>query len=131
MPTAYARPGSTISAGSWDTVGAASLHAALSETTASDAQYCETYTLADSMTLGLSGLTGAGASTDTTTVRYRIQGDGSSGIKVELRQGTTLIKDWTHDPAPSTWTTYAQTLSGAEAASITDLSALRLVVIEV
>jgi hypothetical protein len=54
-----------------------------------------------------------------------LRGDGTSGIQVSLMQGATVIATWTHDPAPVSWTTYSQTLSGAEADSITDYSALR------
>lgn len=58
-------------------------------------------------------------------VRYRLTGDGGI-IVVRLRQGTTTIASWTHNPPPVSFTTFEQTLSGAEADSITDYSALKL-----
>jgi hypothetical protein len=58
-------------------------------------------------------------------VRYRISATGG-GIIVRLREGSTTIASWTHNPAPASPTTYAQTLSGGEADSITSYSALSL-----
>lgn len=50
---------------------------------------------------------------------------GGGGITVRLRQSTTTIAAWTYHPGP-TPTEYTPTLSGAEADSITDYTALRL-----
>jgi hypothetical protein len=71
------------------------------------------------------------------TVRYRYGKDAAGGdqidLTVQLRQGYTnegspgtLIKEWTHTDIPSGWNAAAQTLSGAEADSITDYSNLYL-----
>jgi hypothetical protein len=50
---------------------------------------------------------------------------GGGGITIRLRQGTTTIAAWTYHPGP-TATEYTPTLSGPEADSITDYTALRL-----
>lgn len=57
-------------------------------------------------------------------VRYRIK--GTSAIIVSLLQGAATIKSWTHDPAPSEYTTFAQTLAEADAAGITNYADLRI-----
>ena len=49
---------------------------------------------------------------------------GGGGITIRLRQGTTTIAAWTYYPGPPA-TEYTPTLSGAEADSITDYTALR------
>lgn len=70
-------------------------------------------------------------------VRYRYGKSAAGGaqidLTVELRQGYvnegaqgTLIKQWTHTNISETLTTAAQTLSGAEADSITDYTDLYL-----
>ena len=68
-------------------------------------------------------------------VRYRYGKSAAGGaqidLTVQLRQGYTnegspgtLIKEWTHTNVSETLTTAAQTLSGAEADSITDYTDL-------
>jgi hypothetical protein len=70
-------------------------------------------------------------------VRYRYSKNAAGGaqidLTVQLRQGYvnegspgTLIKEWAHANIPETFTTQNQTLSGAEADSITDYSSLFL-----
>jgi multidrug efflux pump subunit AcrB len=70
-------------------------------------------------------------------VRYRYGKDQSGGaqidLTVQLRQGYTnegapgtLIKEWTHTNISNTLTTATQTLSGAEADSISDYTSLYL-----
>ncbi len=58
-------------------------------------------------------------------VRYRLRGGGSS-ITVTLLQTSTVIASWVHSPPPNAMTTFRQLLSGAEADSISDYTALRL-----
>lgn len=118
-------PTSTVSAGSWSPTNAATLHEAIDETPASDADYISTNVAADVCTVAISSLTDPASSTGH-VVRYRLRGDGASGITVALMQGASVVASWTHDPAPSSFTTFVQTLSGAEADSITDYGALRL-----
>jgi hypothetical protein len=71
------------------------------------------------------------------TIRYRYQKSAAGGagidLTVQLRQGYTnegspgtLIKEWIHSAITETLTTQNQTLSGAEADSITDYANLYL-----
>lgn len=95
----------------------------LDETTASDADYIVT-TGASTCEVALGTLSDPASSTGH-IVRYRISATGG-GIIVRLRQGTTTIATWTHTTAPTSLTTYAQTLTSGEANSITDYTALKL-----
>ncbi len=124
--TTYQRllPNSDVSAGTWLSSLGGALNAAIDETASDDADYISTETLGDQCTVGLQ-TAGDPATSTGHIARYRLRGDGTSGIQVSLMQGATVIATWTHDPAPVSWTTYSQTLSGAEADSITDYSALR------
>ena len=126
----FCAPTSDVTVGSWSPTSGASLYAMLDETTPSDVDYIRTGTPADSCTVGLAAATDPAVSTGH-VVSYRIQGNGTSGLTVSLRQGATLIASWTHDPAPTDWTTYAQLLTAGEADAITDYAALRLQFTEV
>lgn len=119
----YARPTSDVSAGTWTASSGSDLYAMLDETSASDADYIVT-TGASTCEVALGSLTDP-ASSSGHIVRYRISAT-SGGITVRLRQGTTTIATWAHAPAPTSLTTYAQTLTSGEADSITDYTALRL-----
>ncbi len=118
-----ARPVSDVTAGTWTASTGSDLYAMLDETVASDADYIVT-TAASTCEVALGSVSDP-ASSGGHVVRYRISAN-TGGITVRLRQGTTTIAAWTHNPAPSSLTTYAQTLSGAEADSITDYAALKL-----
>ena len=118
-------PASDVSAGSWSPSSGVDLYAMLDEADPSDSDYILTSTLGDECIVALQAGSDPFVSTGH-VVRYRLRGDGSSGITVALLQGASLIASWTHDPAPSTFTTFEQTLSGGEADSITDYTALRL-----
>jgi hypothetical protein len=119
----YARPTSDVSSGTWTASSGSDLYAMLDETAASDADYITT-TGASTCEVALNTLSDPSSSTGH-IVRYRISAS-SGGITVRLRQGTTTIATWTHASAPTSLTTYEQTLTGGEADSITDYSALRL-----
>jgi len=119
----YARPTSDVSAGTWTASTGSDLYAMLDETTANDADYISTVN-ASTCEVALGALTDPASSTGH-VVRYRIAAD-SGGIIVRLRQGSTTIASWTHNPAPGSLTTYAQTLSGGEADAITSYSSLKL-----
>ena len=95
----------------------------LDETAASDADYIVT-TGASTCEVALGSLSDPAVSTGH-KVRYRLSAT-SGGITVRLRQGTTTIATWTHATAPSSLTTYEQTLTGGEADSITNYAALKL-----
>ena len=119
----YARPTSDVSAGTWTASSGSDLFAMLDETAASDADYIVT-TGTSTCEVALGTLTDPSSSAGH-IVRYRISAT-SGGIIVRLRQGTTTIATWTHASAPTSLTTYEQTLTGGEADSISDYSALRL-----
>lgn len=119
----YARPTSDVSTGTWTASSGSDLFAMLDETTASDADYIVT-TGASTCEVALAGLNDPAVSTGH-IVRYRISST-TGGITVRLRQGTTTIASWTHNPAPTSLTTYSQTLSAGEADSITNYGALKL-----
>jgi hypothetical protein len=119
----YARPTSDVSAGTWTASSGSDLYAMLDETSASDSDYIVT-TGASTCEVALGSLTDP-ASSSGHIVRYRISAT-SGGITVRLRQGTTTVATWVHAPAPTSLTTYAQTLTSGEADSITDYTALRL-----
>jgi len=118
----YALPISDVSAGTWTASTGSDLFAMLDETVADDGDYITT-TSASTCEVALGSLTDPALSTGH-IVRYRISATGG-GIIVRLREGSTTIASWTHDPAPASPTTYAQTLSGGEADSITDYGNLR------
>lgn len=119
----YARPTAEVTTGTWVSSLGGSLAAAIDETTANDTDYIST-TYASICEVALGTLTDPAVSTGH-KVRYRIAAD-SGAIVVRLRQGTTTIASWTHNPAPTSLTTFEQTLSGAEADSITDYTALKI-----
>lgn len=119
----YSRPTSDVSAGTWTASSGSDLFAMLDETAANDSDYIVT-TGVSTCEVALGSLTDPYVSTGH-IVRYRISATGG-GIIVRLRQGTTTIASWTHSPAPTSLTTYEQTLSGAEADSITSYAALKL-----
>ena len=119
----FSRPVSDVSAGGWTASTGSDLYAMLDEAAADDGDYITT-TSATTCEVALGSLTDPASSTGH-IVRYRISATGG-GIIVRLREGSTTIASWTHNPAPASPTTYAQTLSGGEADSITSYSALKL-----
>lgn len=119
----FARPISDVSAGTWTASSGSDLYAMLDEAAASDADYIVT-TGTSTCEVALAGLNDPAVSTGH-IVRYRISST-TGGITVRLRQGTTTIASWTHNPAPTSLTTYSQTLSAGEADSITNYGALKL-----
>lgn len=116
-------PISDVSAGAWTPSAGSDLYAMIDETVASDTDYISTVS-ASTCEVALGSLSDP-ASSSGHIVRYRLSAE-AGGVIVRLRQGTTTIASWTHSPAPSSLTTYAQTLSGGEADSITDYTALKL-----
>lgn len=58
-------------------------------------------------------------------VSYRIRGDNCN-MTVALYCGDTLVQSWSHIPAPTSFTTFDQTVDESNIDYITDYSALRL-----
>jgi hypothetical protein len=116
-------PNTDVSDGTWlASNGAGVLVDMISETVASDTEYIYTNSYGE-CTVSLTTVLDPSVDTGH-IVSYRVLGDGDSKLVVTLKQNTTTIESWTHDPAPATLTTYNQTLTNASA--ITDYSALRL-----
>jgi hypothetical protein len=118
------RPSATTSAGSWTATGAASLHAALSEASASDTEFISAASATTSK-VKIANASSPG-STANHSFQFRAKGDGSTSLTVALVQGDpseTLIKSTTVTPGTS-YALYTVTLTSGEAANITDYSAL-------
>lgn len=130
LPPQFARPTIDVTVGNWTPSSGTDLYAMLDEETPSDADYIETETADDTCEIKFGALNDPEVSTGH-KVRYRVMGNGVSGVTVKLVCGTTVIATWTHDPAPATETTYEQTLTGTEADAITNYADLRLRVTEV
>jgi hypothetical protein len=123
-----AAPTSTISSGSWTPSTGATLYGTIDEAVADDADYDVDTSAGSTMEVKFATLTDPAVSTGH-VVRYRISGE-SGTLTVSLRQGaSTEIAAWAHTPPPATPTTFNQTLSGAQADSITDYTDLRLRVV--
>jgi hypothetical protein len=129
--TAYAA--STISAGSWTAVGAATIHEAIDEESPGDADYAQSNqspASASAVRIKFGSLTDP-ATAAGHTVSYRVAKDYAGGdtiqVTAKLYQGGTLIST---DPSTrtlsETFTTYEWALSGAEADAISDYTDLRL-----
>lgn len=115
-----ARPESDVSAGTFSASSGSDLYAMIDEEVADDGDYV-TATSAGTCEVALSTVNTPPAGW-ITTIRYRILGD----CTVKLMQDSTEIASWAHSPGPGTATTYAQTLSSGEQATISDWSDLRL-----
>jgi hypothetical protein len=125
--TQSAVPTSDITTTNWTSSLGGSLYAAIDEASpGSDTDYIYTDTAASYAEVKYGSLTDP-ASSSGHIVKVRILGDGTSGIKFELRQGSsTSIASKTVDPAPSTWTADSFTLTSGEADSISDYTDLRI-----
>jgi len=118
------RPSSTISAGSWTAVGAASIHAAVNEATASDSEYITT-SVSSTSKVKITTVSNPGT-TSFHSFQFRAKGDGTTQLKVDLVQGDpteTLIKSTTITPTTS-FALYTVSLTSGEASAVTDYSAL-------
>lgn len=119
-----ARPASTSSSGNWVAVGAATLHEAIDESSANDSDYASLLNPDSKFKVKLGTLTDPESGSGH-VLRYRLRSADGEGMVVRLIQGaSTEIASWTHDPAPTSFTTYNQTLSSGEANSISDYSDL-------
>lgn len=116
-------PVSDAAAGSWTPSSGTDLYAMLDETVASDADYIET---ASESTCMLALASGSDPASSTGHVlRYRLLA-GSGTIAVTLKQGSTTIASWGPHTLTGSAQDFAQTLTGGEADSITDYTALRV-----
>jgi hypothetical protein len=113
--------GTDIAVGGWTTsTGTGTLASMLNETVLDNTNYIKS---ALNPVSDLAEVKWANVNTPSTntnhTVSYVIKGDASTQVVVSLiaGDGSTVVKSWTHNPAPSTFTQYDQTLSTTEANS--------------
>jgi hypothetical protein len=119
-----ARPIADISNTGWVPSAGTDLHPMIGETVRDDATYIAASVVGALCEVDLSDLGDPNVSTGHLPTLV-LSAPGGGGITVRLRQGTTTIATWTYHPG-TTPTEYTPTLSGAEADSITDYTALRL-----
>ena len=101
-------PISTISAGAWIAVGAATIHEALGSPR-NDSTYAQT-TEPSTMEVGITVL--EDPVTGDKTVSYTLEGTGIEACDVLLREnGTTTVQTWNHTDT-GTLTLYEQTVTG-------------------
>ncbi|MHC5111279.1 MAG: cytochrome c3 family protein [Planctomycetota bacterium] len=128
----FARPNGTVSAGSWTPVGDATLHETVDETTPNDDTDYMTTGASTTAELTLSGVTDPGVVTGH-VIRFRFLSLGAGGperCQVELYEGaTTLIASTATEQSRDAYSTFAYTLSTAEATNIGDYGNLRFRII--
>jgi hypothetical protein len=114
------RPGSDIASGGWtNNDGAASpLFSRVDEVVEDDADYIQSAVnpSADIAEIQFQNVQPPSLNTNH-TISYKIKGDASTPLVVDLiaGNGSTIVKTWTHNPAPSTYTRYDRTLTTGEA----------------
>ena len=118
----YARPLADIVTGPWMPSAGGSLGAMLGRPVPNDSGYIHA-TEAGSCEIRINPVADPGTSTGQ-VVRYRCWSDSGNGLTVRLKQGSTVIAQWTHASLPSVPTTYAQRLTASECDTITDYAAL-------
>jgi hypothetical protein len=120
-----AAPTSDVSDGAWLASDASgNLYTMIDETTYSDSDYIYTSSTG-ACTVAFASVTDPGVNTGH-IVRYRAKGNGSNGLTVRLKDGTTTIETWTHAPLSSSYATYEQPVNSTNAANIADYTNLRL-----
>lgn len=118
----YLRPSADISTGSWTPSTGTTLYETLDEVSASDADYIQTSTASSCEIRLAAGATPSNR--DNHTIRYRILA-GSGTLTAVLKCGSTTIKSWNHTLTGSAQD-ISNTLTNAEASTITDYSDLRV-----
>mgnify|MGYP000844809333 CR=1 FL=1 len=116
-------PVSDVFGGSWAPSTGSDLYAMLDETAYSDADYIVA-TSPSTCTLSLAAGSDPGVSTEH-ILHYRLLA-GSGRVFVVLKQGATTIASWGPHTLTGVAQDFAQTLTGGQADSITDYSALRV-----
>jgi len=126
------RPDADDSISDWadETGGTTGIFNSIDEVSASDADYIRSPTPPNASVtrFRVSDPTAGKTLVDPVKIRYRFKKTSSDDLKliVSLKQGTTLIRSWTHASIDLTETfqTVEQTLSSGELASITDFNNL-------
>lgn len=119
-----ARPITDLSNTGWVPSSGGDLYPMVGETVRDDGTYITATAVGALCELDLADLADPDVSTGHLPTLV-LSAPGGGGITVRLRQGTTTIATWTYHPG-ATPTEYTPALSGAEADSITDYTALRL-----
>lgn len=120
----YARPTADTVIGAWTSSTGGSLYACIDEVTYDDADYINTQTSAV-CTMTLSAVTDP-VSSSGHVIKFRAKSPNSNTLTVTLKQGGTTIKTATTAALTSSFADYTLTLTGTEADSITDYSALTI-----
>lgn len=136
--TQFARPDSDITKDNWDDPAPGNnnniLYDDIDESSQSDADYSTSGAISlldttETWEVGLSNVVDPQSSSNH-IVRYAYGKDAAGGVGIDLTvrllQGSTTIKSWTHNDIANGFTLATQTLSAAEADSITNYSDLRL-----
>jgi hypothetical protein len=124
-------PASDISSGSWVPSTGGSLFGTVDEFIADDSDYDKSSfdPSSDTMEVKFGSVIAPSVNTNH-TIKYRISARSGANraaqLVMSLYCGATLIKTWTHNPVPSTPTTYFQALTPSEANTISDYTDLRL-----
>jgi hypothetical protein len=122
-PTELA-PNADVVVGVWTPSTGADLYPMIDESVPSDDDYIYT-TSVGSCAVAFESTTDPGTDSGH-LLRYRAKGNGSSGLIVRLKEGTTTIETWTHSLLPSTFTSYEQSVTPSNFSAITDFTSLRL-----
>jgi hypothetical protein len=135
LPTRqFSRPSADQTDGSWTNEAGSNvnLYASVDELSPTDSDYIQSVlasVVADLSQVAISSLTDP-VSSSGHKVRYRYRKYPTKSARIDLvvrlRQGTTQIAAWTHTNIDGNWATVEQTLSGAEADSITNYADLRI-----
>ena len=120
----FARPIADLSNTGWSPSTGVDLYQMIGETVRDDGTYISATAVGALCEVDLADLADPAVSTGHMPTLV-LSAPGGGGITVRLRQGTTTIATWTYHPG-ATPTEYTPALSGAEADSITDYTALRL-----
>lgn len=119
----YARPLADIAAGPWLPSSGSSLAAMIDEETPDGSDFI--YTSAPGAAEIRLGPVVDPQTSSGQVLRYKISSPTGSAVTVKLKQGATVIAQWSHDHAPLTPTVFAQILSAAQCDSISDYTDLR------
>ena len=118
-----ARPIADLSNTGWTPSTGTDLYAMIGETVRDDATYISATAIGSICEVNITSLTDPAVSTGHMPTLI-LAAPGGGGITVRLRQGTTTIATWNYSPGASP-AAYTPTLTGGEADSITNYTALR------
>jgi hypothetical protein len=123
------RPDADVTDGTWTTEsGGSNLFASIDEQVASDTDYIQSAVtpVNDECEVSLGNPPGPIIAPFKVRYRYKKTIGQQINLVVKLVQGTTVIATWTHNDISTSIVQATQTLTGGEAANVTDPSDLRL-----